>query len=82
MLYAAALGLGAGLGGFLVGRWGPAGVGVREAALSGLCASGVAGAVTWIFYGPSAGALLVAAVALPTAALGGWVGLRARGRQR
>jgi hypothetical protein len=81
-LYAAALAFGAGLGGFLVGRWGAVGVGVREAALSGLCAAVVAGAVTWISYGPSAGALLVAAVALPTAALGGWVGLRARGRQR
>jgi hypothetical protein len=81
-LYAAALALGAGLGGFLVGRWGAAGVGVREAALSGLGAAVVAGAVTWISSGPSAGVLLVAAVALPTAALGGRIGLRARGRQR
>jgi hypothetical protein len=81
-LYAAALALGAGLGGFLMGRWGAAGVGVREAALAGLGAAVVAAAVTWISYGPSAGVLLVAAVALPTAALGGRIGLRARSRQR
>ncbi len=80
-IYAAALALGAALGGFLVGRWGSAGVGVREAALAGLGAAAVAGAVTWASFGPSAGALLVAAVALPMAALGGRVGLRARARQ-
>jgi hypothetical protein len=81
-LYAAALALGAALGGFLVGRWGPAGVGVREAALAGLGAAAVAGVVTWASSGPSAGALLLALVALPTAALGGRVGERARLRQR
>jgi len=79
-LYGSALALGAALGGFLVGRWGSAGVGVREAALAGLGAAVVAGAVTWASFGPSAGALLVAAVALPMAALGGRVGLRARAR--
>ncbi len=81
-LYAAALALGAALGGFLVGRWGSAGVGVREAAFAGLGAAAVAGVVTWASSGPSAGALLVAAVALPMAALGGRAGLRARVRQR
>jgi hypothetical protein len=81
-VYAVGLGLGAGLGGFLVGRWGPAGVGPREAALSGLGASAVAVAVTWLSFGPSAGALLVAAVAAPMAALGGRAGLRARVRRR
>jgi MFS family permease len=81
-LYAVALALGAGLGGFLVGRWGTAGVGVREAVLAGLGAAVVACAVTWISFGPSPGALLVAAVALPMAALGGRAGVRARARQR
>lgn len=81
-LYAGALALGAALGGFLVGRWGTAGVGVREAALAGLGAAAVAGVVTWASSGPSAGALLVAVVALPMAALGGRAGLRARVRQR
>jgi hypothetical protein len=81
-IYAAALAVGAGLGGFLVGRWGAAGVGVREAALAGLGAAVVAVVVTWVSYGPSVGGLLVAVVALPAAALGGRVGLRARVRQR
>jgi hypothetical protein len=81
-LYAAALALGAALGGFLVGRWGPAGVGVREAALAGLGAATVAGVVTWASSGPSAGAWVVALVALPSAALGGHAGERARQRQR
>jgi hypothetical protein len=81
-VYAVALGLGAGLGGFLVGRWGAAGVGAREAALAGLGAAVVAVSVTWLSFGPSSGALLVAAVAAPMAALGGRVGLRARVRQR
>jgi hypothetical protein len=81
-LYAAALALGAALGGFLVGRWGAAGVGVREAALAGLGAALVACVVTWVSFGPSAGALLVAAVALPMAALGGRAGVRARVRLR
>jgi hypothetical protein len=80
-LYGAALALGAALGGFLVGRWGTAGIGVREAALAGLGAAAVAGVVTWVTAGPSAGALLVAALAAPTAALGGWLGRRARARQ-
>lgn len=77
-LYAAALALGAGLGGFLVGRWGTPGVGVREAALAGLGAAVVATGITWISFGPSAGVLVVALVSAPTAAVGGRVGLRAR----
>ncbi len=81
-LYAAALAVGAGLGGFLVGRWGSEGVGVREAALAGLGAAVVAALVTWASSGPSAGALFVGLVALPMAALGGRAGLRARLRQR
>jgi hypothetical protein len=76
--YVAALGLGAGLGGFLVGRWGTSRVGIREAALAGLGASAVATTVTWVAFGPSAGALMVAVVATPFAALGGRFGVRAR----
>jgi hypothetical protein len=53
-------------------------VGVREAALAGLVAAVAAVGATWIAFGPSAGALLVAAVAAPLAAVGGRVGLRAR----
>ena len=77
-VYAAALALGAALGGFLVGRWGTAGVGLREAALAGLGASAVAVGITWVSFGPSVGTLLVAAVATPMAAVGGRFGLRAR----
>jgi hypothetical protein len=76
--YVAALGLGAALGGFLVGRWGTSRVGTREAALAGLGASAVATVVTWVAFGPSPGAVLVAAVATPLAALGGRFGVRAR----
>lgn len=77
-LYVVAVALGAALGGFLVGRWGTGRIGVREAALAGLGASVVAAAVTWISFGPSAGALLVTAVSTPMAAFGGRLGLRAR----
>jgi hypothetical protein len=77
-VYAVALAIGAALGGFLVGRWGPAGVGVREAALAGLAAALVAGGITWVSFGPSPGALLLAVVAVPAAALGGRSGGRAR----
>jgi hypothetical protein len=78
-VYGAALALGALAGGYLVGRWGPRGVGVRESALAGLAAAAVAGGITWVSFGPSGGIVLVAAMALPFAALGGRVGLRARG---
>jgi hypothetical protein len=81
-VYAVALALGAGLGGFLVGRWGSADVGSREAALAGLGAAGVAAGVTWVSFGPSLGSLLLAAIAAPAAALGGRLGARARARAR
>jgi hypothetical protein len=77
-LFAVALGLGAALGGMLVGRWGPPGVGVREAALAGLAAAAVAGALTCVTFGPSAGAVLLALVAVPAAAAGGRAGMRWR----
>jgi hypothetical protein len=80
LLYAVALALGAGAGGFLVGRWGTQGVGLRQAALAGLCAAAVALAVTWIAFGLSASSLLLAVAAPPMAALGGKLGLRGRAR--
>jgi hypothetical protein len=80
-VYGVALALGALAGGYLVGRWGPGRVGVREAGVAGLGAAALAGAGTWITLGPSAGILLVAAVTLPFAALGGRAGQRARSRQ-
>jgi hypothetical protein len=77
-LYLAALALGALLGGLLVGRWGPPSVGTREAALAGLGAALAAGAASWLTIGPSPGWLLLAAAALPAAALGGRLGVRLR----
>jgi tRNA-(ms[2]io[6]A)-hydroxylase len=77
-LSVAALALGAGAGGYLVGRWGPRAVGVREASLAGLSAALLAGAATWIMFGPTPGVLLPAFVAAPAAALGGVLGLRTR----
>jgi hypothetical protein len=64
-------------GGYLVGRWGTAGVGVREAALAGLAAALVATLLAW-GSGVSAGALATVAIAVPPAALGGSLGLRRR----
>jgi hypothetical protein len=80
LLYALALSAGAAVGGFLVGRWGTQGVGVRHAALSGLSAAAVALAVTWAAFGFSAASLLLAVAAPPMAAWGGKVGLRGRAR--
>ena len=74
-------------GGFLVGRWGMGGVGVREAALAGLSASVVASVLAWGAPGAAEGAvaittgtIVVLAVAVPCAALGGWLGRRRRAR--
>ena len=79
VIFAVALGIGAALGGLLLGRWGPRGVGVREAALAGLLAALVACAVTWLSFGVSpSSVLLVALVAVPAAALGGRLGLSKR----
>jgi hypothetical protein len=78
VIISVALGAGALLGGLLVGRWGPAGVGVREAALAGVAATAVAGVVTCVSFGFSPGILLVALVAPPAAALGGRLGLGKR----
>jgi hypothetical protein len=66
-------------GGYLVGRWGTPGVGVREAALAGLAAALLATVLAW-GSGPSfLGAVATVAIAVPPAALGGALGLRRRG---
>jgi len=71
-------------GGYLVGRWGPRGVGVREGAKSGLGAAIGLGLLAWAMLqasaGPSvlAGLLVVAAVSPGIAALGTRAGLRRR----
>jgi len=72
------LALAAVAGGFLVGRWGTAGVGVREAALAGLSAGLIAAVLAWGGPGAGAGGLVTVVVAVPFAALGGWLGLRRR----
>ena len=79
VIFAVSLGIGGALGGLLVGRWGPPGVGVREAALAGLLATLVACGVTWVSFGVSpSSVVLVALVAVPSAALGGRLGLGKR----
>jgi hypothetical protein len=78
-LSAIAVALASFVGGFVVGRWGGAAVGVREAALAGLVASLTAVLASWASVGlinPSA--LVVVLLALPFAALGGKVGRSAR----
>lgn len=76
--YAIALALGALAGGFLVGRWGTAAVGIREATLAGLTASLLAVVVSWASFGLVPGTLLAIAVAGPLAALGGKLGVNRR----
>jgi tRNA-(ms[2]io[6]A)-hydroxylase len=78
--HTAALALGALAGGFVVGRWGQHGVGVREAALAGLAAACVAVGISCVSFGASAWSLLVVPVAVPMAALGGKLGVRRRAR--
>jgi hypothetical protein len=82
VVFVLTLGVGAVLGGLLLGRWGPAHVGLREAALAALLATLVAGAVTWVSAGvsleASAGVFLLALVAAPAAALGAALGIRGR----
>jgi hypothetical protein len=80
VVLASALVIAALAGGFLVGRWGGAGVGMREAALAGLATSLVATAISSGAPGGLAGGLATIVVAVPCAAFGGWLGLRRRGR--
>jgi hypothetical protein len=75
-----ALAVGAVAGGFLVGRWGAPGVGIREAALAGLATSLVATGLSLGAPGGVVGGLATIVVAVPCAALGGWLGLRRRAR--
>ena len=77
---AVGLALAALAGGFLVGRWGAAGVGVREAALSGLASAIVASALAFGAPGAAWGAAMTVLVAVPFSALGGALGLRRRRR--
>jgi len=76
--YALELAAGAMAGGYLIGRWGSASVGVRHAGLAGASAAALLVAVTWASSGPTPGMLLVALLAPMTASLGGTLGLRAR----
>ena len=78
VVLAAGLALAAMAGGFLVGRWGAAGVGVREAALAGLAAGLIATALAFGAPGALSGALAAIAVAVPFAALGAKLGLGRR----
>jgi hypothetical protein len=55
--FALGLSLAALAGGYLVGRWGTAGAGVREAALAGLAAALIATALAWWAAGLSLGAI-------------------------
>ena len=70
--HAVALAAAAFAGGYLVGRWGGAGVGVREAALSGMFAGLIAAALA--FQGWSWVPLVPIALATVAAAWGGRVG--------
>jgi hypothetical protein len=79
-MHAVALALGSFAGGFLVGRWGGRGVGLREAALAGLAAALAAIGAAWATSGFSPGSAFVVAVTVPSAVVGGWRGLRARTR--
>jgi hypothetical protein len=78
MVVTAGLAIAALAGGFLVGRWGASGVGIREAALAGLAAALMASGLSLGAPGAWAGALISVVVAVPFAALGGRVGLRRR----
>ena len=80
-LFAGSLVLAAMAGGYLVGRWGTRGVGVREAALSGLAAGVVAATMGSGSLGPALRLLVTVAaiaVAAPPAALGGRLGMKKR----
>jgi hypothetical protein len=65
-------------GGFTIGKWGPPRLGAREGALAGLAAAAVAIAGSALSFGFVPGSLLVAAVMVPFAALGGRLGRGAR----
>ena len=81
VLSAASLVLASLAGGYLIGRWGTRGVGVRDAALAGLSAALVAAAMASTRLGVGQGviiALSAVTVAVPPAALGGRLGMKKR----
>jgi hypothetical protein len=78
LVLAAGLAIGALAGGYLLGRWGTAGVGMREAALAALVASLAATALAWGTGGASFGSLATVVIAVPPAVLGARLGLRRR----
>lgn len=82
--YAVELAAGALAGGYLVGRWGPSGVGVREGALAGLAAAAALAVVALAMFGAAVsatlGLLFIALLAPPMAAWGARLGLRRRAR--
>jgi hypothetical protein len=82
--YALELGAGAFAGGYLVGRWGPGGVGVREGALAGLAAAaGLAVAVvarSGAALDAAASMMFVGLMAPLAAAWGARIGVRRRAR--
>jgi hypothetical protein len=79
-VYAGAIALGSFGGGYVVGRWGGLGVGVRESTLAGLAAALAAVGATWVSSGVSLATLTIVAIACPSAAAGGWRGTRVRAR--
>jgi hypothetical protein len=78
LVLAAGLAIGALAGGYLLGRWGTAGVGMREAALAALVASLAAMALAWGTGGASFGSLATVVIAVPPAVFGARLGLRRR----
>ncbi len=77
--YVAELAAGAVAGGYLVGRWGPPGVGVRQAGLAGLTAAAALAAATCASFGSTIGGVLAIVLLAPAmAAFGGRVGTRRR----
>jgi hypothetical protein len=78
LVLAAGLAVAALAGGYLLGRWGTAGVGTREAALAAVVAALAATALAWSTGGASIASLATVVIAVPPAALGARLGLRRR----
>jgi hypothetical protein len=78
LVLAAGLAVAALGGGYLLGRWGTAGVGTREAALAALVAALAATALAWSTGGASLASLATVLIAVPPAALGARLGMRRR----
>jgi hypothetical protein len=78
LILAGGLAVAALAGGYLLGRWGTAGVGTREAALAATVAALAATALAWGTGGASFASLATVVIAVPPAALGARLGLRRR----